>query len=41
MSMAVSDQSGQAWLNGFNDVGLMIFGVPADELMEMKVRAPL
>lgn len=38
MSMSVSDYSGQAWLQGFNDVGVSVFGMPANELNEMKVR---
>lgn len=38
LSMAVADCSGQAWLQGFNDAGTMVFGVTADELMELKVR---
>ncbi|KAI9462214.1 hypothetical protein HD554DRAFT_2289372 [Boletus coccyginus] len=36
MSMAVADWSGQAWLQGFNDAGLAVFGKTADELMEIK-----
>lgn len=36
--MAVSDYSGQAWYQGFNDVGETVFGMTADQLMEMKVR---
>lgn len=35
--MAVSDYSGQAWFQGFNDVGNAIFGMTANELMKMKV----
>ena len=35
--MAVADHSGQAWLQGFNDVGQMVFNMTADELMEIKV----
>ncbi|KAG9315620.1 hypothetical protein JVU11DRAFT_3262 [Chiua virens] len=38
MSMAVSDWSAQLWLQGFNDVGLAVFGKTADELMEIKDR---
>ncbi|KAH8117078.1 replication factor-a protein [Phellopilus nigrolimitatus] len=38
MSMSVSDYSGQAWLQGFNDVGVSVFGMPANELNEMKLR---
>lgn len=37
MSMAVADWSGQAWLQGFNDAGLAVFGKTADEVMEIKV----
>jgi replication factor A1 len=37
MSLAVADWSGQAWLQGFNDVGLVVFGMPANELVEIKV----
>ncbi|KAG6899413.1 hypothetical protein C0993_010450 [Termitomyces sp. T159_Od127] len=36
MSLAVADYSGQAWLQGFNDVGLTIFGMPADDLVRIK-----
>jgi replication factor A1 len=41
MSLAVADWSGQAWLQGFNDVGLAVFGMPANELVEIKVSALL
>jgi replication factor A1 len=37
-SMGVSDATGQAWLQGFHDVGLAVFKMSADELMEIKVR---
>jgi hypothetical protein len=37
--MAVSDHTGQAWLQGFHDVGLAVFNMSADDLMEIKVRA--
>ena len=37
MSMAVADHTGQAWLQGFNDVGVAVFGKTADELHEIKV----
>ena len=37
MSMAVSDHTGQAWLQGFHDVGLAVFNMSADDLMEIKV----
>ncbi|SJL00911.1 related to Replication factor A protein 1 [Armillaria ostoyae] len=36
ISMAVADWSGQAWLNGFNEVGQMIFDMSADALMAKK-----
>jgi len=36
MSLAVSDWSGQAWLQGFNDAGLAIFGMPANDLVRIK-----
>ena len=39
VSMAVSDYSGQAWFQGFNDVGQTVFGMTADELVEIKVRS--
>lgn len=38
ISMAVSDYSGQLWLQGFNDIGEVVFGMPADKLVEIKVR---
>lgn len=37
ISMAVSDHTGQAWLQGFHDVGLAVFNMSADDLMEIKV----
>lgn len=37
--MAVADHSGQAWFQGFNDVGNVIFNMSADQLIELKVRA--
>lgn len=37
MTMAVADWSCQAWLHGFNDSGVAVFGMPADELYEIKV----
>lgn len=37
MSMAVADWSGQAWLQGFNEAGLAVFGKTADEVHEIKV----
>ncbi|KAG6862066.1 hypothetical protein C0995_007196 [Termitomyces sp. Mi166 len=36
MSFAVSDYSGQIWLQGFNDVGLAVFGMSADDLIQIK-----
>ncbi|KAF8077769.1 hypothetical protein FPV67DRAFT_1775138 [Lyophyllum atratum] len=36
MSMAVADWSGQAWLQGFNEVGLAVFGMAANDLVEIK-----
>jgi len=36
MSMAVSDYTGQAWLQGFNDVGVAVFGMSADEVVQIK-----
>ncbi|KAJ7709439.1 hypothetical protein B0H17DRAFT_998734 [Mycena rosella] len=38
MSMACADFSDQAWLQGFNDVGEMVFGMTADELYDLKMR---
>jgi len=38
ISMAVADWSGQAWLQGFNDVGMLVFEKTADELNEIKER---
>lgn len=39
--MAVADHSGQAWLQGFNDIGQVVFGMTADELEEIKVSVSL
>jgi len=36
VSMSVADYSGQAWLQGFNDVGNMVFGMTANELINYK-----
>lgn len=37
ISMSVVDHTGQVWLQGFHDVGLVVFdGRAADELMELK-----
>ncbi|KAJ7864855.1 hypothetical protein B0H14DRAFT_2735913 [Mycena olivaceomarginata] len=38
MSMACSDWSDQAWFQGFNEVGELVFGKSADELNEIKER---
>ncbi|KAF9500581.1 replication factor-a protein [Pleurotus eryngii] len=38
ISMAVADWSGQAWLQGFNDVGVAIFGMTANDLIEKRDR---
>jgi len=37
MSLAVADYSGQAWLQGFNEVGVAIFNMTANELLAIKV----
>jgi replication factor A1 len=34
--MAVADWSGQAWLQGFNEAGLVVFGKTADEIHDIK-----
>lgn len=36
MSVNVSDHTGQLWLSCFDDVGRMIMGVPADDVVQMK-----
>ncbi|KAF7363822.1 Replication protein A subunit [Mycena sanguinolenta] len=36
MSMACSDWSDQAWLQGFNEVGELVFGMTADKLHDIK-----
>lgn len=36
MSINVSDYTGQIWLSCFDDVGRMIMGMSADQLMELK-----
>lgn len=36
MSMSVADHTGQAWLQGFNDVGLVVFGKTANEMNALK-----
>ncbi len=38
MQLTVADHTDQASFQGFNDVGIQLFGMTADELMEMKVR---
>ena len=38
MSLAVADHSGQAWLQGFNEVGVAIFNMSANELLAIRVR---
>ena len=35
--MAVADHSAQAWMQGFNDAGVAVFGMSANELIEIKV----
>lgn len=35
--MACSDYSGQAWLQGFNEVGEVLFGMPANDAIEIRV----
>lgn len=36
MTVNVEDHTGQLWLNIFDDVGRMMMGMPADDLMELK-----
>ncbi|KAL3443796.1 hypothetical protein BJX65DRAFT_284436 [Aspergillus insuetus] len=36
MSISVSDHTGQLWLSCFDDVGKMMMGITADQLMEMQ-----
>ncbi|KAI5119936.1 hypothetical protein M0805_002125 [Coniferiporia weirii] len=38
MSMSVADHTAQAWLQGFNDVGIAVFGMPANQLNELRER---
>jgi len=38
VSMAIADWSGQAWLQVFNDAGIVVFGMSANELQELRVR---
>ena len=37
MSLSVADYTASAWMQGFNDVGVIVFGMSANELMELKV----
>ena len=37
MSIAVADYSAQAWLQGFNEVGVAIFNMSANELLAIRV----
>ena len=36
MSINVGDHTGQLWLSCFNECGLQIMGVPANDLMAMR-----
>lgn len=36
MSMSVADYSGQAWVQGFNEVGQQVFGMTANELLDLR-----
>lgn len=36
MSVNVSDHTGQIWLSCFNEVGLQIMGMPANDIMQMR-----
>jgi replication factor A1 len=36
ISMSVADHTGQAWLSGFNDVGVAVFGKTAEEMVTLK-----
>ena len=38
VSLAIADWSGQAWLQVFNDAGIVVFGMSANELQELRVR---
>ena len=40
LQLAVADLHGQAWFQGFNDAGQIIFNRSANEIMQMKVRLP-
>jgi replication factor A1 len=35
--MAAADLSDQMWLQGFNDVGKVLFGMTGNELVELRV----
>lgn len=35
--MAVADWSGQAWLQGFNEAAVIVFGMSGNELYDLKV----
>ena len=37
LQLAVADLHGQAWFQGFNDAGQIIFNRSANEIMQMKV----
>lgn len=37
VSMSVADYTSQAWLQGFNEVGNVVFGITANELISFKV----
>jgi replication factor A1 len=36
MSLNVNDHTGQLWLSCFDDVGRLVMGMTADQLMELK-----
>lgn len=37
LSISVADYTGQIWMQGFNDVGNIVFGMSANDLHELKV----
>jgi hypothetical protein len=39
--VAVADWSGQAWLQGFNDAGVTVFGCIANSCVTNDVRSPI
>ncbi|PQE19476.1 replication factor-a 1 protein [Rutstroemia sp. NJR-2017a WRK4] len=41
MSLNVSDHTGQLWLSAFDDVGKLVMGMTADQLMELKENDPV